>query len=150
MPMLDFSRVLTNPTLIDSFSVIRRTEVVNDYGLSTVTPQTLSGLYGVVYPSNENDLKRFPDLEIQSKALTVITQFALRGESQCQGTEFQPDLVVWGGDNFLVRELEDWSRYGPGFILAICTSIDNVDQYAIPVGDGGLGVGDMGNMGFGE
>lgn len=128
MPMLDVSVALTNFYTVDTFSVIRRTEVVNGFGVSTVTPATTSGLYGVLYPSNEDDLKRFPDLQIQSKAITVITRFALRGEAETEGTEFQPDIVAWGGDNFVVRAMDDWSQYAAGFILAICTSINLVDQ----------------------
>jgi hypothetical protein len=129
MPMLDVSVALTNPYTLDTFTVTRRTEVVDGFGLSQVTPASIPGLYGVVYPSNEEDLKRFPDLQIQSKALTVITRFALRGEAEAaNNTEFQPDIVVWGGNNFLVRALDDYSQYAAGFILAICTSIDLVDK----------------------
>lgn len=128
MPLLDMSTVLDDPNIIDTFAVLRRTEVVNNFGVSAVTAVSTPGVYGVVYPSNENDLKRFPDLQVQAKALTVITRFALRGESEASGSEFQPDVVVWNGDNFVVRALEDWSNYASGFILAICTSIDLVDQ----------------------
>jgi hypothetical protein len=66
-------------------------------------------------------------MQITGKALTVITQYRLRGESESTGTEFQPDLVVWHGDSFLVKHVEDWSAFGPGFILAVCISIDVVD-----------------------
>jgi hypothetical protein len=128
MPMLDFSEVLTDPMLLDSFSVTRRQETVNNLGLSTITPTPIAGLSGIVFPSDENDLKRFPDLQLQAKCITVITSFALRGESQASGSEFQPDVVVWNGDNFLVRHIEDFSNYAAGFIKAICTSIDLVDQ----------------------
>lgn len=128
MPLLDMSIVLNDPQLIDSFSVIRRTETVNNFGVSTIASVTIPDLYGPIYPSNENDLARFPDLQVQTKAITVITRFALRGEAETSGTEFQPDVVVWGGDNFVVRRIEDWSKYALGFIMAICTSIDLVDQ----------------------
>jgi hypothetical protein len=128
--MLNLSSVLTSPMLVDTFTVNRRTQTVNNFGVASTTVQPFAGLYGVVYPSNENELKRLPDLQVQEKAITVITNFALRGESETSAdpaVSFQPDIVVWGGDNFVVRKLEDWSQYGPGFILAICTSIDLVD-----------------------
>lgn len=130
MPMLDVSAVLTSPMLMDTFLVNRRTQTVNNFGIASTTIQPFPGLFGVVYPSNENELKRLPDLQVQEKAITVITRFALRGEAETSANpavSFQPDIVVWGGDNFVVRKIEDWSQYGPGFILAICTSIDLVD-----------------------
>jgi hypothetical protein len=128
MVMLDVSFAVTSAYLADSFSVLRRTQTVNGFGIASVASQTITPVYGVVAPSNENDLNRFPDLEVQSKAITVITSFALRGEAETEGTEFAPDIVVWNNDNFLVRALDDWSQYAAGFILAICTSIDLVDQ----------------------
>jgi hypothetical protein len=107
---------------------MRRTQTVNDLGVASTTTVPTPSVPGVVYPSNENDLKRFPDLQIQSKAITVVCQFALRGESEVAGTEFQPDVIVWSNDNYVVRALDDWSQYAAGFILAICTSIDLVDS----------------------
>jgi hypothetical protein len=144
MVMLDVSIAVTSAYLADSFTVLRRTQTVNDFGIASVASQTITPVYGVVAPSNENELNRFPDLEVQSKAITVVTSFALRGESETGGTtfgaglynadgygegsEFQPDIVVWNGNNFIVRALDDWSQYAAGFVLAICTSIDLVDQ----------------------
>jgi hypothetical protein len=145
-PLLDVSFAVCSPMLADSFTVLRRTQTVNNFGIGSVASQTITPVYGVVAPSTENDLERFPDLEVQSKAITVITSFALRGEAEVAGVRynaggynqggyggseaisFQPDIVVWNNDNFLVRALEDWSQYAAGFILAICTSTDLVDQ----------------------
>jgi hypothetical protein len=128
MPMMDLSEVLTDPMLLDSFAVNRRTQTVDDFGIASTSTQPFAGLYGVIYPSEENELKRLPDLQIQSKAITVITMFALRGESEAASTEYAPDVVVWNGDNFLVRKVEDYSNFAAGFIFAICTSTDLVDQ----------------------
>ena len=133
MPLLDLSSVLTSPMLWDTFTVNRRIQTVNNFGIATVAVQAIAGLFGVVYPSNENELKRYPDLQVQDKAITVITRFALRGETETTAdpsVSYQPDIVVWGSDNFLVRKVEDWSQYGPGFILAICSSMDLVDAPA--------------------
>jgi galactose-6-phosphate isomerase len=128
MPMINVASVLTSPMLMDTFAVNRRTQVVSGFGIASTTSQPFNGLSGVVYPSNENELKRLPDTQVQSKAITVITRFALRGEAQVSGTEFQPDIVVWNGNSFLVRDVQDWGRYAAGFVNAICTSIDLVDQ----------------------
>lgn len=131
MPMMDMSSALTNPITMDQFSANRRTQSVDNFGISSTANVISTPLYGVVYPSNENDLKRLPDTQVQSKAITVITRFALRGESHTSGSEFQPDIVVWplvNGNSYLVRDVLDWSQYAAGFINAICTSINLVDQ----------------------
>jgi hypothetical protein len=127
MAMLDVLRAVTSPYLASMFSVRRRTQTVNNFGVGSNADTTITPVYGVVAPSNENDLKRFPDLQVQSKAITVITSFALRGEAEAAGTEFSPDIVIWNGDNYLVRALDDWSQYAAGFIVCICTSTDLVD-----------------------
>jgi hypothetical protein len=100
---------------------------VGSNGRSAVTPQTINGLYGPIKPADANDLKRYPEMDLTDKTITVTTMFPLRAEAETAGTEFKPDLVVWNGNNFIVRHVEDWSNFGPGFVRAICTSIDLVD-----------------------
>lgn len=132
MPLLDLSRVLVNPLLTDTFTVNRRTQAVNNYGEASTTTVATPDVGGVVFPSDENDLRRLPDMDVQAKAITVITTFALRGESETGSgggeVQFKPDVVVWNGNNFIVRVVEDYSNYGAGFIRAICSSMDRVDQ----------------------
>lgn len=131
MPLIEMSEVLTDPMFLDSFSVNRRTQLVDETGIASTGSTVFPGVFGVVYPSDKNDLSRLPDFQLQSKAITVITKFALRGESKTSGdgaTSFYPDLVVWNGGSYIVAVLEDYSRFASGFLLAICTSIDLVDQ----------------------
>jgi len=132
MPMLNLSPVLTSPMLLDTFTVNRRQQSINNYGEASTTVTANTNIRGIVFPSDENDLKRLPDAQIQAKAITVITAFALRGESETgtggDETQFQPDIVVWNGDSFMVRVVEDYTNYAAGFVLAVCTSIDLVDE----------------------
>jgi len=130
MPMINVSVALTSPMLVDTFTVKRRVQTVGTNGRATTTNTPTTGVSGVVYPSDNNDLQRLGDMQVTGKAITVITQFALRGESEESGTpevQFQPDIVTWHGNSFVVKHLEDWGAFGPGFVLAVCTSIDIVD-----------------------
>jgi galactose-6-phosphate isomerase len=127
MPLINISMALMSPNLADGFAVIRRQQVISNNGRATFNTTTISNLHGTVYPSSKNDLERFPNLQVMGKALTVITRFALRGESTVSGTDYAPDIVQWHGDNFVVVGLEDWSSYGPGFIFAVCQSMDLKD-----------------------
>lgn len=128
MSMLDMSSALTNPMLLSNFDVNRRVQTVDDFGTGSTAITPFTGLFGVIYPSDDNDLKLLPDLRVMGNTLTVITMFALYGEAEANGTDYQPDLVIWNGDSYLVRVVEDFSNYSAGFIKAICTSIDLVDQ----------------------
>jgi hypothetical protein len=127
MPLINQSVALTNPMSMDQFAVVRRQQVVGNNGRATFNTTNVPNLSGVVYPSTKNDLERFPNFQVAGKTITVITRYALRSESEASGTDFAPDIVQWHGDNFLVKELEDWSAYGPGFVLAICSSTDLKD-----------------------
>jgi hypothetical protein len=133
MPMINITVALTSPMLADTFSVIRRAQVVGNNGRASTQNTTFPNLYGPVCPSTPDELRLVPDLATNEKAITVITRFALRGISETiDGTQYLPDVVVWKGDNFKVAKLQDWSNYGPGFVLAICTSIDLVDAPPAP------------------
>jgi hypothetical protein len=126
-PLVNILLAITSPMFADTFTVIRRQQTVGDNGRVTFNPTTFPNLHGTVYPSSKNDLERFPNLQVMGKALSVVTRFALRGESEVTGTDFAPDIVQWHGDNFVVMDLQDYSSWGNGFILAICQSMDLKD-----------------------
>jgi len=129
--MLDVSAALQNPYTLDSFSVLRRKQFVNNFGQTKIESERFDGVRGVVYPEGLNDLSRRAEVQTNAKSIVVITKFGLRSESktvdQC---EYQPDVVVWNGSNFLVVRVEDYSKYARGFIKVAATSIDIVDPPA--------------------
>jgi galactose-6-phosphate isomerase len=127
-PMMDVSVALTNPYTLDSFSVLRRPENINTYGEGSTADTTIDGLYGVIYPEGNQGLERLAEEQRQLKVIAVITKFALRGSSKQSGQNYQPDTVIWNGNNFVVENVEDYSRYGPGFIKATCTIIDMITE----------------------
>src|SRR5579859_5555177 len=126
-PLINVIAAITSPMLADGFTVIRRQQTVGNNGRATFATTPFINLHGTVYPSSKNDLELFPNLQVMGKTITVITRFGLRGASETAGTDFAPDIVQWHGDNFVVVGLEDWSSFGPGFIFAICHSMDLKD-----------------------
>ena len=128
MPTIDMSDALNEASFQDTFTVIQRQQTVGSNGIGALVPTNFPNVSGAIYPSDQNDLERLPDYSLQMKAFTVFTQFALRGESEAEGEEFEPDILIWNGDSFLVRTIEDYSNYGAGFVKAICTSTDYVDE----------------------
>jgi hypothetical protein len=124
MPDLDVSDAYIDPSTADRFTVIRRAETINGNGRSELITSTIPNLIGAVYPTGDNSLVRTEDYQISRKTLTVVTSFRL----QLSAPGYQPDIVVWNGDNFIVRALQDYSGFGSGMIVAECTSIDSQDN----------------------
>lgn len=138
MSALDVSELLVDPDVAGTgFTVIRREEIINDNGRSVVTENRITAA-GSVFPTGDNSLAREAAFQAQGKSLTVVTLFRLRGVAQGGGKQYQPDLVEWNGSRYTVREVEDFTRYGAGFIKADCTSQDFVDppapEESYPVG----------------
>ena len=127
-PLINVSPALTSPMLTDQFAVIRRQQVVGNNGRVSYTSTNVPNLCGTVYPSNKNDLERFPNFQVTGKTITVITRYALRSESEVAGTDYAPDIVQWHGSTFVVAAIEDWGSYGPGFVFALCSSMTLKDS----------------------
>ena len=123
MPVLDLSDALLEPTFQDYFTVQRRMETVSNGGLSTVKRSSFAA-NGVITMASGNELDREPEEQHQGKSIHIVTRARLTGVAP----GFQPDIIVWHGDNFIVRKVEDYSGYGRGWLQVECTSVDFVDQ----------------------
>lgn len=129
MPGIDVTGILLDPDIAGTpFTVIRRSEIVSNFGLSTVRSKSIPNVRGSVQPTGENSLVREAAFDVQAKTIKVITTFRLRGVSTQAGANYKPDLILWNGDYYEVRVINDYSQFGGGFIDAECTSIDYVDQ----------------------
>lgn len=129
MAEIDVSDLTLDPFLMgEHFTVLRRQDIVNQYGESVTTDITLPGI-GAVYPAGENSLIREIAFQTQSRAITIVTKFALRGSGKDQGQEaqlFQPDVVLWLGNHYQVRDIESFAQFGAGFVKADCLATDYV------------------------
>jgi hypothetical protein len=131
-PYADVSDAILDPALSHSFTVTQRPEVVVN-GRSTVpNPVITTGVPGVVCASSKNDLERLPDEDRTGRHITIVTQFRLRGTAQAAGKNYKPDLIQWpegvGSDTFIVKTVDPYPQYGPGFVQAIAASVDMQDQ----------------------
>lgn len=116
-------------SFFDTFSIIRRTEVVGNEGFPVVTPTVIANQYGVITMASPNDLERMPEADVSTKAIVVVTQSRLQLESN----GIKADLVqCMNGEYFQVVTVEDYSRYGVGYIFAIAKAIDYQDKPPTP------------------
>ena len=130
MAFLDCSDVLLDPDFTDNFTVNRREESVDANGRSQVQ-SFAKQTFGVVTSAGPNDLARLEDADTYKRVITIVTKFRLRGETaDVAGTNWKPDLIVWRGDSFIVKEVDLYPQFGAGFVQAICASEDLVDQPA--------------------
>lgn len=123
MPLIDVSDILADPDIAgETFTVVRQAEDVNEYGETQVVTTQFTAS-GSIQPTGDNSLLREEAFQAQQKTIQVITTFLLRGATQDpagSGQLYQPDLVVWKGEKFLVRVVEDYSAYGAGMVRAEC------------------------------
>lgn len=124
MPLLDVSDVVSDPMLADMFSVTRRTDVVNNKGRTTPTPdETFENLTGVITQQDPADLMRRDDGQMVPRLIFIASRFAFRNVS----TGYQPDLITWNGTVYTVKQVYPYSRYGQGLYEAVAESMTAVD-----------------------
>lgn len=123
MPQLDVSWVVTDPMLADSFSVTRRQETIGATGRSTVTPTVFNNLVGVVTQGEPSTLQRADDSQQVPRVISIVTKFAARGAV----TGYQPDLITWNGQDYLVTNCLPYNRFGAGFYEVIAASENAMD-----------------------
>jgi hypothetical protein len=130
MPDLDVSDVLLDPDFAEQLAIQRRTQTMVK-GRPSMTTATISPApWGAVIPQNDVPMQRGPNQQHLPRLLQVHTQFRLRGASKDPdtGADLPPDLIVWNGDTFIVNKVQDFSRFGAGFIQADCSSTDPTDN----------------------
>jgi hypothetical protein len=126
--------------LTDSFSVRRRTEVLDVHGRMTApTTETFVGLLGVVTQQDPADImKREAEVHVPRK-IFVASVFAFRGASVSPDglTHYQPDVIRWpvtaagadafGATDYVVEQVLPYGRYGQGVYEVVASSQKAVD-----------------------
>jgi len=117
MPLIDMTDALTDPDFMDTFTVARQSQTINSSGFAVNTPTATPPLYGVVTSDRGKRLQRGTDAERIAQTITIITTFEL---SAGAGTGQTADVVNWNGQQYTVTHIDDYSRFGQGFIQDTC------------------------------
>ncbi|MFJ6322264.1 MULTISPECIES: hypothetical protein [unclassified Rhizobium] len=117
MPLLDVTDVLSDPDFADAITVTRMVETVDTHGRGQLTPQQFPNVTAVVTAGQGDVLKYFPEMVNVRGAVLIHTTFRLTSASETT----QADIVTWQGRDYQVTELNDWSTFGAGFIMAVGT-----------------------------
>jgi hypothetical protein len=135
VPLIDVTAALTNPYTLEKVTVVRRKETVDTDGFVALELSTFSPVFGVIAAgfaatmSSTNDLmRRNPDYDYQTKSISFVTKFRLRGVSkELNGDRYKGDILIWppeAVDQYLVTRVEDYSRFGRGFVQSEASAID--------------------------
>lgn len=128
MADIDVSDILIDSDVITGFSVIRRKEKVNDHGRLVVESYIIPNLVGVITFSDPNSADNGPDYRINPRTISVISNYPLLGSIK----GYQPDVIVWEDNHYVITEILPYRNYGIGFYESICTSIEKVDAMILP------------------
>lgn len=117
---IDVSDVLLDPDFADyGLTYLRRSESVDTHGrtvLASASPITFTG----VVTSDKGDILERTDSSSRVHGTIIIhTPTVLR----IDGEGFDADIVTWNGKNYLVTDINDYSTYGRGFIVATCSIV---------------------------
>lgn len=123
MARIDVSDVLDDEEIAgDQFSVIRRTETVNNYGEVVAGTQRFIA-YGSVQPTGDLSLTRADAFASQQQSIKVFTRFRLRQQGgSVNNVGYLPDIILWADGSYLVRTVNDYTNFGSGYIEAECIS----------------------------
>lgn len=118
MALLDVSDILTDPDFVEmNLFCQRNAQSVGQDGIAVNTPTTTK-FSGVVTNASGMDLRRTAEGEIIYGSIFIATRFQLT-----DGTSgFTADIVQRGagGLTYTVRNVAPYTKFGRGFVQAIC------------------------------
>lgn len=119
MPLLDVSDLLSDPDFVTLGMICNRSaQTVGANGMAVNTPSKIQ-FSGVVTSDKGDVLERLAAGERIVGNIMITTTFRLRdGKSG-----YTADIVTVCGINYTVASVNDYSRYGRGFVEASCDLI---------------------------
>lgn len=124
-PQLDVSFLTGDPMLSDTFDVKRHLDDVDEKGRTRSTADELfEDVVGVVTWADPADLARLAEGQTVPRGIFVATSFPLRGAVNGN----QPDRIVYLCEEYMVKEVKPYSRFGEGTYEAIAVSTTAMDE----------------------
>jgi len=141
---IDVTDILVDAELTDTFTVIRRKETVDVHGRSSVVETKYPNTIGVVTAVSPNDLDRQDGYQVMNRSISIVSNFFLQGEV----TGYQPDLILWRGNKYIVKTVDPYPQFGEGFMQAEAMSEDRTDTAFPKAPPSQLAFNDAANSGY--
>jgi hypothetical protein len=119
MALLDVAFLMEDPDFSDPVILIRRSQVINNFGEMVLT-ETSTQITAVVQSTTaaKDSLERFKEAAHLTDGIQVFYKGVLYTQS---GPTGYCDIIFWRGYRFQVKSLdENFLNYGAGFTKAIC------------------------------
>lgn len=120
---LDVTRVLKAPQFKDVIDVIRNAESVDENGMIQIANITYPNISAVVTQSSGDIGRREQAGQRVEGTIMVYTMFHLSEGKDLGGVTMVADIVVYDGVQYTVKQVNDYSRWGKGFVAALCSLI---------------------------
>lgn len=119
MPLLDVTELLTDPDFCETnLFCSRMKQTVGEDGLAIDTPTRIR-FTGVVTMVSGAMLERNAVGELITGTILICTRFRLTDGKQ----GITADIVQWGPRTYTVTNVYNYSRFGRGFMEAVCDLI---------------------------
>jgi hypothetical protein len=123
MATLDVSDVLLCEEFTDDYVIKRASQSTDDHGRVVETEQSIDS-FGVVTTASGSDLQRYPDMQLIDRVLSIVTKTRLQSATKNNSA----DIIIWRGNNYVVKYVDPYPQYGQGFYQVIVASIDLMDE----------------------
>lgn len=114
MAAIDVSFLLSDPDFTSTATLIQRAGTSNEFGEYVIT-ETSSTIVCVVQPGTQGTFEKVLDSARLSDSIVVYYKGVISNE-RAGG---YGDVIVWGGNRYQVKDVEDYSNYGFGFVKAV-------------------------------
>ena len=118
MPDIDVTDLLVDPDFCEQVTLVRRTQTIANNGVVSLS-STTSTIIAVVTAFG-GDMVRQSEAEFATNAIIVHSITKLEGVTPSG----PPDIIIWRGNNYIVKRSNDWSDFGTGFTSATCELTD--------------------------
>lgn len=91
--------------------------------MTQITPVTFADISAVVTQSSGDIARRETAGQRTEGTIQVYTEFQLSEGKDLGGDTLTADIVVYDGNQYTVYQVNDYSRWGRGFVSAMCSLI---------------------------
>lgn len=110
MARIDVSELMVDPDFINSFTIVRRTTTVNQYG-ENVLAETEESSFGSVQGIGKDALKRLPDGVQLSSMKTIYTKAVFKADEAGKYS----DQIIWDSERYNIITVLPWGNFGSGW-----------------------------------
>jgi len=114
MPLINVDELLADPDFTQPVSIITSTEAVNSSGFNVPVQTTTTNIQAIVQNNGSEKLIRLADGSRISDAVTIWCRHSLHAATATTAA----DIIVYNGQQYVVKVSEDWSHYGIGWYKA--------------------------------